>query len=211
MNNHLSLVYVVDDDISVGRALKLLLKSHGYKVETFTRAADFLAFKHPKLPSCLVLDYQMPDIDGLALQDAMAARQLTIPIIFLTGHGSIPMSVKAMKAGAVDFLPKPFTPKELLSALALAIAKNKTQNNEQAEIAKIQKRVQTLSPREMEVFQCVAAGMLSKEIAYQLGTVLQTIKVHRSRVMQKLQAKSITELVQIAQKTGLSATKDKIR
>jgi len=203
MSKPASLIYIVDDDPSVGRALKLLLKTHGYHVEVFIHAADFLAFKHPKVPSCLVLDYELPDINGLALQDAMAARQLTIPIIFLTGHGNVPLSVKAMKAGAVDFLSKPFTPTELLAALNVAIAKNTLENSEQAEILKIRKRIQTLSPREQEVLKCVAAGMLSKEIAYQLGTVLQTIKVHRSRVMQKMQAKSITELIQLTQKAGL--------
>jgi FixJ family two-component response regulator len=211
MSEHKPIAYIVDDDVSVGRSLKLLLKTHGYQAETFTRAADFLAFKHAKVPSCLVLDYRLPDINGLDLQEAMAARQLAIPIVFITGHGNIPLSVKAMKAGAVDFLPKPFTPKELLNALAVAIAKNKTQNSEQAETDKIKRRIQTLSPREQEVLQGVAAGLLSKEIAYNLGTVLQTIKVHRARVMQKMQAKSITELVQMAQKVGFTAPKKKSR
>ena len=117
MNNPGHTVYIVDDDVSVGRALSLLLKSHGFKVETFMRAADFLAFKHLKLPSCLVLDIQLPDINGLALQDAMAERKFIIPIIFITGHGDIPMSVRAMKAGAIDFLPKPFTEKNCLMPL----------------------------------------------------------------------------------------------
>ena len=127
MNNGRSTIYIVDDDVSVRRTLSLLLKSHGFKVETFMRAADFLAFKHLKLPSCLVLDIQLPDINGLALQDAMAARQLVIPIVFITGHGDIPMSVKGMKAGAIDFLPKPFTEKKLLNAITQAISKNKIQ------------------------------------------------------------------------------------
>jgi FixJ family two-component response regulator len=134
----------------------------------------------------------------------MAARQLTIPIIFITGHGDIPMSVKGMKAGAIDFLPKPFTKKKLLNAIAAAIIKSKTQNKEQAEISKIKRRISTLSPRELEVFLLVAKGMLSKQIARKRGTALQTIKVHRSRVMQKMQAKTVTELIRFAQTAGLT-------
>ena len=130
MNNRRPIVYIVDDDASICLALSVLLKSSGFKVETFTRAKDFLAFKRSKKPSCLVLDIQLPDINGLALQEAMAARQLTVPIVFITGHGDIPMSVKAMKAGAIDFLTKPFNVKQLLKTITLAISKNKTQNKE---------------------------------------------------------------------------------
>jgi FixJ family two-component response regulator len=198
VNNRRPIIYIVDDDVSVCRALSLLLKSHGFKVETFMRAADFLAFKHFKLPSCLVLDIQLPDINGLALQEAMAARKLMIPIIFITGHGDIPLSVKGMKAGAVDFLPKPFTEKKLLDAVTSAILKSKAQNKEQAEISKIKRRVKTLSPRELEVFRLVAKGMLSKQIARKRGTALQTIKVHRGRVMQKMQANSLPDLVRMS-------------
>lgn len=200
------IIYIVDDDASVRRALSLLLKSHGFKVEAFICAEDFLAFKHLKLPSCLVLDVQLPDIDGIALQDAMARQKLIIPIVFITGHGNIPMSVKAMQAGAIDFLPKPFTKKDLLNAIEAAIAKNKTQNKEEAEIASIKRRIKTLSPRELEVFRLVASGMLSKQIAFKRGTSLQTIKVHRSRVMQKMQAKTVTELIHFAQKAGLASS-----
>jgi FixJ family two-component response regulator len=183
-----------------------LLKSHGFEVETFTRAADFLSFKHLKLPSCLVLDIQLPDINGLALQDAIAARQLAIPIVFITGHGDIPMSVKGMKAGAIDFLPKPFTKKKLLDAVTQGILKSKAQNKEQAEISKIKRRVNSLSPRELEVFRLVAKGMLSKQIARKRGTALQTIKVHRGRVMQKMQAKTVTELIRFAEKCGITSS-----
>jgi len=206
VDNREPIIYIVDDDVSVCRALSLLLKSHGFKVETFMRAKDFLAFKHLKLPSCLVLDIQLPDIDGLVLQDAMAARKLTIPIIFITGHGDIPMSVRAMKAGAIDFLPKPFTKKKLLDAITQAIVKNRAQNKEQAEISKIKRRVRTLSVRELEVFRLVAKGMLSKQIARKRGTALQTIKVHRGRVMHKMQAKTVTELIRFAQKAGVTAS-----
>jgi len=203
VNNRRPIVYIVDDDVSICRALSLLLKSHGFKVETFIRAADFLAFKHIKLPSCLVLDIQLPDINGLVLQEVMERRGIFIPIVFITGHGDIPMSVKGMKAGAIDFLPKPFAKKKLLSAITQAISKNKTQVKESAEISKIKRRVKTLSPRELEVFRLVAKGMLSKQIARKRGTALQTIKVHRGRVMQKMQAKTVTELIRFAQKAGI--------
>ncbi|MDO8662466.1 MAG: response regulator [Candidatus Omnitrophota bacterium] len=205
MNNRRSIIYIVDDDVSVCRALSLLLKSHGFKVETFTLAADFLAFKRLKLPSCLILDIQLPDINGLVLQETMAARQLTIPIVFITGHGDIPMSVKGMKAGAIDFLPKPFTKNKLLDAVTLAISKNKIQIKEQAEIAKIKRRIKTLSPRELEVFRLVAKGMLSKQIARKRGISLQTIKIHRSRAMRKMQAKTVTEFIRFAQKAGVTS------
>jgi len=203
VNNREPIIYIVDDDISVCRALSLLLKSHGFKVETFARAADFLAFKRLELPSCLVLDIQLPDINGLTLQEIMTRQGIMIPIIFITGHGDIPMSVKTMKAGAIDFLPKPFTKKKLLSAITQAISKNKTLIKEQAEISKIKRRIKTLSARELEVFQLVAKGMMSKNIAFKRGTSLQTIKVHRGRVMQKMQAKTVTELIHFAQKAGI--------
>ncbi len=205
MNSRGPIIYIVDDDVSVCRALSLLLKSHGFKVYTFTRAAEFLVFKHPKVLSCLVLDIRLPNINGFALQEAMAKQGIFTPVIFITGHGDIPMSVKAMKAGAIDFLPKPFTEKKLLNAIAQAISKSKTQNKKQAEIAKIKRRIKTLSLRELEVFRLVAKGMLSKQIAQKRGTVLQTIKVHRGRVMQKMQAKTVTELIHFAQKAGITS------
>jgi len=205
VNNRGSIIYIVDDDVSVCRALTLLLKSHRFKVQTFMRAADFLAFKHLKLPSCLILDIRLPGINGLALQEVMKQRGISIPIIFITGYGNIPMSVQAMKAGAVDFLPKPLTEKKLLNAIVSAILKSKAQNKEQTEISKIKSRIKTLSPRELEVFRLVAKGMLSKQIARKRGTVLQTIKVHRSRVMQKMQAKTVTELIYYARKCGIAS------
>jgi len=208
MNKREQIIYIVDDDVSVCRALKLLLKSHGFKVETFAHATDFLAFKHPKVPSCLVLDIRLPDINGLSLQEVIARRGIVIPIIFITGHGDISMSVKAMKAGAIDFLPKPFTEKKLLNAITLAISKSKTQNKKQAEIAKIKCRISTLSPRELEVFRFVAQGMLNKQIASKRGISLQTIKVHRGRVMQKMQAKTVTELIHFAQKAGITSPQE---
>jgi len=208
VNNEGSIVYVVDDDASICRALSLLLSSNGYKVETFTRAADFLAFKHTKVPSCLILDIRLPNINGFALQEIMAQRGIITPIIFISGHGDIPMSVKAMRAGAIDFLPKPFTDKKLFDAITLALSRSKVQNKKQAEIAKIKKCIETLSPRELEVFQFVAQGMMNKNIASKRGTSLQTIKVHRGRVMQKMQAKTVTELIGFAKKAGLTSSSD---
>jgi len=196
------IVYVVDDDVSVCRAVGLLLKSHGFDVRTFTRAADFLASKHPKVPSCLVLDLRLPRMSGLALQEALSEQGCPIPVVFISGHGDIPKSVKAMKGGAVDFLTKPFTDKDLLDAIHQAITKSRLQNKEHAESETIKKRIQTLSPMELEVFRLVASGMLSKQIASKRGKALQTIKVHRSRVMLKMHAKTVTELIHFAQKTG---------
>ena len=208
MNATSAIIYVVDDDASVCRATALLLKSHGFRVETFTCAAEFLAFKHPKAPSCLVLDIRLPNINGFALQEIMAQRGIVTPIIFITGHGDIPMSVKAMKAGAIDFLSKPFTSKKLLNAIALALSRSKAQNKKQAEITKIKRQISTLSPRELEVFHFVAQGMMNKNIASKRGTSLQTIKVHRGRVMQKMQAKTVTELIHLAQKAGITSSSD---
>jgi len=202
-----SIIYVVDDDASVCRALGLLLKSHGFNVETFTRAKDFLAFKHPKLLSCLISDIRLPNINGFALQEMMAQEGIVTPVIFITGHGDIPMSVKAMKAGAIDFLSKPFTDKQLLDAITLALSRSKVTNKKQADIAKIRKCINTLSPRELEVFRFVAQGMLNKQIASKRGTSLQTIKIHRSRVMQKMQAKTVTELIDFAQQAGITPSK----
>ncbi len=204
MNNRRPIIYIVDDDLSVRRALGLLLKSHGFKVQAFTRAAEFLEFKRLKSPACLILDIRLPGINGLALQEVMKSRGISIPVIFITGHGDIPMSVKAMKAGAVDFLSKPVTEKKLLNAITPALLRSKAQNREQAEISKIKRRIKTLSPRELEVFRLVAKGMLSKQIAFKRGTALQTIKVHRGRVMQKMQAKTVTELIRFAEKCGIT-------
>lgn len=199
-----AMIYIVDDDVSVCRSVSLLLKAHGFKVVTFTRATEFLAFKHPKVVSCLILDIRLLSVNGFALQQIMAQRGIVTPIIFITGHGNIPMTVKAIKAGAIDFLPKPFTDKKLLSAITLALSKSKVQNKEQANISKIKRCIKTLSPRELEVFHFVVKGMLNKQIASKRGTSLQTIKVHRSRVMHKMQAKTVTELIFCAQEAGIA-------
>ncbi|MBL8012689.1 MAG: response regulator transcription factor [Candidatus Omnitrophica bacterium] len=203
-----SIIYVVDDDVSMGRALALLLRSYGFNVEVFIKAADFLSFKHPKVPSCLLLDIRLPDIDGLVLQEKMVQQGIGIPIIFITGHGDVPKSVKAIKAGAIDFFIKPFTTAKLLDAIALALVESKSKNKKQAETAKIWRNIKTLSPRELEVFRLVVSGMLNKQIATKRGTALQTIKVHRSRVMQKMQAKTVTELIRMASKAGITSLQD---
>jgi FixJ family two-component response regulator len=207
MINRGSIIYIIDDDISVCRALALLLKSHGFRVEVFTRPADFLAFTHPKVSSCLVLDLRLTHTSGLVLQETLTKQGMAIPIVFISGHGDIPKSVKAMKDGAIDFLTKPFTDEDLLEAIGRAVAKDKVINKERAEIEKIWQRIKILSPKELEVFRLVANGMLSKQIAQKRGISLQTIKVHRSRVMQKMQAKTVTELIHFAQKVGLTKSK----
>ncbi len=208
MKSNSAIIYVVDDDVSVCTALALLLKLHGFKVETFTRAKDFLIFKHPKVPSCLILDIRLPDINGLVFQEKMVQQGISIPIIFITGHGDVPGSVKAIKSGAIDFFLKPFVASKLLDAIAQAIAKSKATIKKQNEIVKIWRNIKTLSPRELEVFRLVTSGMLSKQIAFKRGTALQTIKVHRSRVMQKMQARTVTELIRFAEKAGITSPQD---
>lgn len=198
-----AIVYIVDDDASVGKALSLLLKANGFEVKTFTRAASFLEFKHSTAPSCLLLDICLPDINGLVLQEKMVQLGIHIPIIFITGHGDIPGSVKAMKAGAIDFFLKPFSGVKLLDAVALAIMESKAILKKQKEVVKIWKNIKTLSPRELEVFRLVVNGMLNKQIASKRGTALQTIKVHRANVMRKMQAKTVTQLIHFAQKAGI--------
>ncbi len=203
MNDRRPIIYVVDDDVSVGRSLSLLLKSHGFKVEVFIRATSFLAFKHPKAPSCVLLGIRLPDINGLVLQEKMVQQGINIPIIFITGHGDVSKSVKAIKAGATDFFIKPFAATKLMDAIALAIKESKAKNKKQIETAKIWRNIKALSPRELEVFRLVVSGMLNKQIASKRGTSLQTIKVHRGRVMHKMQAKTVTELIHFAQKAGI--------
>ncbi len=203
-----SLVYIVDDDPSICRSLVLLLRSDDLAVETFAQAEDFLAFNHPRVKSCLVLDIKLPGINGLTLQEKMAAKKLEIPIVFLTGNGDVPKSVKAMKAGAVDFLLKPFTPEKFLEAVSEALDKSYVQNKKFADAAIIKGRIDTLSPSELEVFHFVVQGLMNKQIASRRRTSLQTIKVHRSRVMQKMKAKTVIELIQLAQKAGITSSLD---
>ena len=202
MKDRKSVIYIVDDDESVRKAVSLLLNSHGFRVEAFKRAEEFLAFKHLKTSSCLILDVRLPGFNGLTLQKKMTERGIDVPIVFITGYGDIPMSVEAMTQGAIDFLPKPFKAKKLLDAIERAVSKNKKKNKEKSEIEKIKERVETLSPCELEVFRFVVKGMLNKQIAAKRGVVLQTVKVQRANVMRKMQAKTVTELIHLAQKSG---------
>lgn len=198
-------VFVVDDDAPVCKALDRLIRSVGLTAETFSSAKEFLDREAHDGPACLVLDVRMPGLSGLDLQKELAARDHSIPIIFITGHGDIPMSVKAMKAGAVDFLPKPFSDQELLDAIHAALEKDTVAREERAEISEIQRRVDSLTPREREVFTWVITGMLNKQIAAELGTSEKTVKVHRARVMEKMGVPSVAELVHLAQKVGITA------
>jgi FixJ family two-component response regulator len=196
-------LFVVDDDPSVRAALSLLLRSTGYNVETFASADDLLARRPFDGPGCILLDVQMPGLNGLDLQQVLSVTDRPLPIIFITGHGNIPMSVRAMKAGAVDFLTKPFDDEELLNAVARALSKSKIEQLKRNEVAEISGRLSTLTAREQEVFGRVVAGQLNKQIAADLGTVEKTIKVHRARVMQKMCADSLAELVMMAARAGI--------
>jgi len=197
-------VFVVDDDESVRRGLSRLLKSAGYQVEGFATATEFLASgRHQQSPACLVLDVSLPGLTGMDLQERLHALKSTLTIIFITGHGDVPMSVLAMKQGAVDFLPKPFEDTQLLAAVARAMEKNVTDHRQQTEMESIQKRLATLTPREREVCERIVTGWLNKQVAAELGTVEKTIKVHRARVMAKMQVQSLAELARLAEHIGL--------
>ena len=195
-------IFVVDDDPSVRRSLARLLQSAGFLVETFPSAEDFLRCKPPESPSCLILDIRMPGLNGLELQEKMTAAGNLIPIVFITGHGTVPMSVKAMKAGALDFLQKPFDDRELLDAIQKALDRERQLREKKEEIRTIQRRVALLTPREREVFGLVVMGKMNKEIAYQLGVSEKTVKVHRARVMSKMEAQSLANLVRFSEKIG---------
>ena len=196
-------VLVVDDDASVRKGLGRLLKSAGLEAELFESAQAFLQRKTADGPSCLVLDVQMPGLNGLALQEEMSARGMQIPIIFITGHGDIPTSVKAMKAGAIDFLPKPFEDQALLDAITGALETDRGTRRDRAEAQSIHHRLQALTPREREVFDLVITGLLNKQIAANLGAAEKTIKVHRGRVMRKMEVQSVAELVHLAERAGV--------
>ncbi len=204
MKKSAPMVFIADDDPSVRKGLERLIKSVGFKVETFASSEEFLQRKRYSGPSCLVLDVRMPGLSGIDLQKELAQKGISLPIIFITGHGNIPMSVKAMKDGAVDFLPKPFDDKELLSAIDRAIDKDVEKRKDEAEKTKIERRVTSLTPREYQVLRWVITGMLNKQIASQLKVTEKTIKVHRGRVMQKMQVISVAELVRLTQKCGIT-------
>lgn len=197
-----SVVFVVDDDPAVRDGLRNLLCSANFHVRAFSSAGDFLASAPVELPACLILDVHLPHLSGLELQTRLAARGALLPIIFLTGIGDIPMSVQAMKAGAVDFFTKPFRPAELLAAVASAIEHSREARNGLAELAELQSRYATLTPRERAVMDEVALGKLNKQIAHDFGTKEFTVKEQRAKMMEKMQVSSVAELVKVAVRLG---------
>src|SRR5256884_4021362 len=196
--------FVVDDDPAIRDALASLLRSVGLAVETFGSAQEFLNRQPPDGPACLVLDVRLPGLSGLDLQRALATAQLTLPIIFLTGYGDIPMTVQAMKAGAVEFLTKPFRDQELLDAIQQALERDRTTRDQRAKNEELYDRYDSLTPREREVMTLVVAGLLNKQIAGELGTSETTIKNHRHQLMEKMGADSVAELVKMAYKLGIA-------
>src|SRR6516165_5342053 len=189
-----AMVFVVDDDAPMRESLKNLIRSVGLRVELFSSAQEFLRSKRLDLPSCLVLDVRLPGLSGLDLQKRMTEAGMEIPIIFITGHGDIPMSVRAMKAGAVEFLTKPFRDQDLLDAIHLALERDRARREEEQERIQLQQRFESLTSRERDVLWMVVSGMLNKQIAAQLGTAENTVKVHRKRAMEKMGARSLAEL-----------------
>jgi FixJ family two-component response regulator len=206
MNQSDPIVFVVDDDASVREAVQRLIASVGLRVETFGSTREFLAAQRPDAPACLVLDVRLPDTSGLELQRDLTAADIHIPIIFVTGHADVPMTVRAMKAGAVEFLTKPFRGQELLDAIQEAIAKDRVAWTERAQMSELRARYDSLTPREKEVLMLVASGLLNKQIGAELGTSELTIKTHRGRVMQKMGADSLADLVKMAEKINPSGT-----
>ena len=201
-----STVFVVDDAAPVRKALSRLLRTAGFTVAAFASAEEFLAQYDPHTPGCLVIDLVMPAVSGLELQSILAQKGSVLPIIFLTAHGDIPKSVQAMKHGASDFLTKPVNDEDLLAAVRVAIEKDRALRREQVELSEVRARLATLTPREREVLEYVVAGKLNKEIAGDLGTVEQTVKVHRAHVMQKMRVQSLAELVRLTERCGIGGT-----
>jgi FixJ family two-component response regulator len=203
MTESAAIVFVVDDDPSVRRALKRLIGSVGLQVELFGSAQEFMRSKRPDAPSCLVLDIRLPGMSGLDFQLQLDQANIHIPIIFITGHGDIPMSVRAMKAGAVEFLTKPFRDQDLLDAIHLAIEQDRARRQQEAGIAMLRARFESLTLREREVLPLVVSGRLNKQTAAEIGTSETTAKVHRSQLMRKMGANSLADLVRMAEKIGI--------
>ena len=194
------IVFVVDDDSSVRSSLKFLISTVGLQVESFDSADTFLRRNRPDVPSCLVLDVRLPGLSGLDFQRELAARNIRIPIVFVTGHGDIPMSVRAIKAGAIEFLTKPYRDQDLLDAIRIALERDRARREQEKEVAELQQRFKSLTHREEEVISMVVSGMLNKQIAGQLGTAENTVKVQRSRAMEKMHAQSLADLVRMIEK-----------
>jgi FixJ family two-component response regulator len=204
--NH-PIVFVVDDEPAICLSLKRLVKSVGLEAQTFTSAQEFLHAKRPDGPGCLVLDVRLPGLSGLDLQQELIDAKVDLPIVFITGHGDIPMSVQAMKAGAVEFLTKPFRDQDLIDAIEDGIEKSRAAQQERVKINEFHALYESLTPREREVFPLVAEGLLNKQIAAQLGASEKTIKVHRGQVMYKMKAESLAHLIRIGEKLGLASPK----
>jgi FixJ family two-component response regulator len=202
------IVFVVDDDISVRESLEMLIKFAGWQPQIFASAGEFL--KHPRttIPSCLVLDISLPDLNGLELQKLVASDRTDMPIIFITGHGDVPMTVQAMKAGAVEFLTKPFDDELLLNAIRHAIGRSAAVLDDQAEVRSLRSNYESLTPREQEVLRLVVAGMLNKQIGLKLGISEITVKAHRGKMMQKMKAESLAALVKTAVRLGLGPARN---
>jgi len=201
------IAFVVDDDLSVREGLGSLIRAAGLAVRTFASAQEFLACAREETPSCLILDVRMPGLSGLDLQQRMAEAGLEIPIIFITGHGDVPTSVRAMKAGAIEFLTKPVSDHELLAAIQDAIKRDRVARQQRSEIGRLRSRYESLTPREREVMGWVVSGLLNKQVAGELGTSEVTVKVHRGRVMRKMQADSLADLVKMAGALGIAPPK----
>jgi RNA polymerase sigma factor (sigma-70 family) len=200
-------VIIVDDDAQMRESLRNLIRSVGLRVELFASAREFVQSQHPDAPSCLVLDVRMPGLSGLDLQRQASEAGLEIPIIFITGHGDIPMSVRAMKAGAVEFLTKPFRDQDLLDAIQQALERSRKAREQQAATEELRRRFESLTPREREVMERVVAGLLNKQIGAELGTSETTVKIQRHQVMEKMGAGSLPELVRMADRLGIIVRK----
>jgi FixJ family two-component response regulator len=200
-----SIVFIIDDDPLYRRSSERLVRSVGFDVQSFESARDFLSSRRPNLPSCLILDVRLPGLSGLDLQQELAEAGVRIPIIFVTGHGDIQMSVQAMKAGAVEFLTKPLRDQALLDAIGQALERDQVARRQHARNTGLRRRYDSLNPREREVFKCVVSGMLNKQIAGELGATERTVKFHRGNIMRKMQVKSLAELVRMAEALGITS------
>jgi len=207
VNSEEPFVFAVDDDASMREALARLFRSIGMRGQIFASAQEFLTFKRPDAPACLVLDVRLPGLSGLDLQRELAAADCAIPIIFITGHGDIPMTVRAMKGGAVDFLTKPFRDQDLLDAVRTAIERDRKRREVEKTVSNLQALFETLSPREREVLAFVASGLMNKQIAAELGLAEITVKIYRGHIMKKMHAKSLAELIRITETLGIRPQK----